>query len=123
MSAREIEVRTTAKVRKGRRRADARLGMEWYSHTKIRRPRRHVTSDGVDRGIHLVFMARNSVHAWWDQLTDLQRNAEIANLLKNPDAPVQEWVVAWRRLQFSQQMLLSQYHQGLLRDRYPIFPL
>ena len=123
MSARGIAVRTTARVRTGRRRADVRLGMEWYSHTKIRRPRRHVTSDGVDHGIHLVYMAGSSVHAWWDQLTDLQRTAEIANLLKNPDAPVQEWVVAWRRLQFSQQMLLSQYHQGLLRDRHPIFPL
>jgi hypothetical protein len=71
----------------------------------------------------LVTMARTTAHAWWDQLNSLQRAAEITNLLKNPETPVEEWAVAWRRLQFSQQMLLSQYYQGLLRDRHPIFPV
>ena len=122
MWKREIEVRTTGRVRKARRRADARLGMEWHSHTKTRQPRRHVTTDGVDHDLQAVFMTRSTVHAWWDQLNDLQRTAEIGNLLKNPEVAVEEWVVAWRRLQFSQQMLLSQYHQGLLQDRHPIFP-
>jgi hypothetical protein len=65
--------------------------------------------------------SESNAHLWWDSLTRVQKGAEITNMFRSADTPIDDWTVRWDRLQYSQQIKLGQYYDESIPGRRPLF--